>query len=84
MSAATKEEMERDIVLNQLFASSPDLCLTIGGQDGGMVTLTRDELIGHVEQLDDFGEKYVKTHMDYMRSFKTGELYDLLEEVESL
>lgn len=84
MMTSTKEEMERDIVLSQLFASSPDLRLTIGGQDNGIVTLTRDEIIGHVERLDDFGKRYVRTHMDYMRSFKSGELYDLLEETEKL
>ena len=74
---------EQSIVLHQLFATNPNLKLSVGGDDG-MVTLTRDEIISHVEEMDEFGQKYIKSQMDFMRSFSSGEVYSVLEKIESL
>jgi len=83
MTQSQRSLKEQAIVLSQLFASNPELKLSIGS-GGGMVTLTRDELITHVTEMDAFGEKYVKTQMDFMRSFSSGEIYGVLEKIENL
>lgn len=70
---------EQEIVLAQLMATSPTYKLSIGTVDG-MQTFTADQLIGHVTDLDEFGIKFIETQMEFLRSFKNGDLYRMLAE----
>lgn len=71
---------EKEIVLAQLMATSPSYKLSIGGSDG-MKTYTTDQLIQHVQALDEFGKEFVETQMDFMRSFQSGDIYKMLESI---
>jgi hypothetical protein len=83
MNYQDRIEKEKELILAQLLASSPQLKLSVGTSEG-MKTYTRDQIIEHVKQLDNVGQEYVKTQMDFMRSLKTGEIYSLLADIESL
>lgn len=78
----SKANLEKKIVLEQLFASNPKMKLSVGTPTG-IQTYTRKQIIEHVEQMDEVGVEYIKTQMDYLRSHKTGEIYSLLDEIES-
>lgn len=72
---------EKQIVLAQLMATSPTIRLSIGGASG-MKTYSTDEIIEHVSEMDEFGKKFVETQMDFMRSFKNGDIYTMLAEID--
>jgi hypothetical protein len=74
---------EQAIVLSQLFATNPNLRLSIGGT-GEPVTFTRDEIINHVKNMDEYGKDYIKTQMEFMRSFNNNKIYDMLNAIDGL
>ncbi len=60
-------KIEKETVVS-LLRSLPDDGLLSVGMD--KMTLTRDELIKHVQKNDEIGRKIVYIYMNYLRSFK--------------
>ena len=60
-------KIEKETVINLLRSLPDDGLLSVGF---GNVTMSRDELIEHVQNNDDFGKKIVDIYMNYLRSFK--------------
>ena len=77
----TKLQKQKKIVLAQLMATSPSIKLSIG-HAGGMKTYTTSEIIEHVTKLDEFGQEYIETQMEFMRSLQNGDIYAILNEHE--
>lgn len=59
-------EEQWKIVRARISSMSPHLRLSIGG----MGTMTKEELIQHIDGKDDVGRILLKVHMNYLRSFK--------------
>lgn len=60
-------KIEKETVISLLRSLPDDGLLSIGMSE---VTLTRDELIKHVEMADDIGQKIIDIYMNYLRSLK--------------
>ena len=61
-----------ELVIARLQALSEDVEISIGS-DG---EFTRDELITHVRQGDEVGQKIIDLEMSFLRSLKRGSFYD--------
>lgn len=79
----TREEMEKAIVLERLFASNPDIKLSISTIEGAK-TFTRAEIIDEVNRSTAFGKQYVQEQLQYTRDLASGKILALLEEIENL
>jgi hypothetical protein len=66
----------------QLEAATSNLKFFVGTATGTK-TYTREELLKHVRALDEIGLEFIKTQMDFLRSFRTGEMTDLLSGAEA-
>jgi len=75
----TIKEEERAIVLAQLMAASPELRLSIGSLSAK--TYTKDEIMKHVEELDEIGKEFIKTQMEFMRAMASGDIYKAISPV---
>jgi hypothetical protein len=78
MSTADIIQKEKELVISRVLASSPNLRFSVG--DGNYETLTREELIEHVERFDEIGKGFVKSQMEFLRAIKSGELLKTLEQ----
>jgi hypothetical protein len=73
-----KQMRERDLVLYQLLSSDPNLKLSVGGDEAK--SYSRDQIIEHVRELDEVGQDYVDTQMNFMRAVSSGEMFNMLNE----
>ena len=62
----------KDLIIARLEVLSPNKKISIGSSG----EFTRDELISHVENEDDVGEKITKIEMEYLRAVKEGDFYE--------
>lgn len=72
-----KRLLEREIIIARLEILSPDLCLSSGNEDSA--SISRDEMIQHVQSGDDIGNEFVKIEMRFLRAFKDGTIYSKIE-----
>jgi hypothetical protein len=77
MNEADVITQEQEVVLAQLGAASPELHFFVGTSEGTK-SYTKKELIKHVGQLDEVGCEFIKTQMEFLRSFQNGEIADIL------
>jgi hypothetical protein len=68
MNSKTKESVIKKETVISLLRSLPDDGLMSVGM--GSLTLTRDQLIEHIEKDDEIGKKIVDIYMNYLRSLK--------------
>ena len=64
-------EQEREIILERLEASSPELIFSSGSSS---TSFTRDEMLDHIKAKDDIGNDFVETELEFIRAFKSGDL----------
>ena len=60
------DEEVRKLVIARLSVLSPDTMISLGSEGN----FTRDELVRHVEQADEIGEKLAEIQIEWLRSFK--------------
>jgi hypothetical protein len=70
------DEKERAVIVARLEVLPPDIHFSSGGP---FQNISRDEMIKHVENGDKIGKEYVRIEMDFLRAFKSGELFKTLE-----
>lgn len=75
---STISDKEKDIVLMRLEVASPDLRFSSGDSS---VTVSRDEMIQHIENGDAIGLEYIKIELEFLRAMKDGSLMRLITEV---
>lgn len=63
----------RDLVIARLQVLAPGKLISFGGEKQ---TLTREELINHVEKGDELGKKIVEIEMTFLRALKDGIVLD--------
>ena len=63
----------RDLVIARLQVLAPGKLISFGG---GEQTLTKEELISHVEKGDELGKKIVEIEMTFLRALKDGIVLD--------
>ena len=68
---------EQNVVLAQLKATSPGLEFFIGANDEKKA-YSKDEMIVHVQHLDEVGKEFIHTQMELLRAFRTGEFQAIL------
>jgi hypothetical protein len=61
----------QDLVIARLQTLPEDVELSIGSEGD----FTKDELIDHVRQGDDVGQKMIELEMSFLRSLKSGVFY---------
>jgi phosphopantothenoylcysteine synthetase/decarboxylase len=69
--------LEQELVLAQLSEASPRLKFFVGGANGTEM-YTRKQLLEHVEALDEIGKEFIRTQIEFLQSFKEGELTEVL------
>jgi|GEM_PF-1053709 len=77
MTTQTLSQEEQTVVLAQLKAASPRIEFFIG-TGSGKKSFTKQEMIEHVKNLDEVGKEFIKTQMELLRAFKTGEFQQIL------
>jgi hypothetical protein len=65
------KEREVELVLTRLEMLSPKIYFSSGGSTG---SISRDEMIQHIQNYDSIGQAFVKTDIEFLRAYKNGEL----------
>lgn len=66
-----KQNLSR-LVTSRLLALPQDVMVSIGSSG----TYSRKDLIDHVKKDDEIGKQIAKIELEYLRSFKTGAIYE--------
>ena len=77
MTTRTLGQEEQSIVLAQLKAASPRIEFFIG-TPGTKKSYSKKDMIEHVKNMDEVGAEFIKTQMELLRAFKTGEFQKIL------
>lgn len=80
MDTITLNRDEQQTVLAQLKASSPKIAFFVGS-GASKKSYSREEMEDHVESLDEVGVEFIRTQMELLRAFKTGEFQQILASV---
>lgn len=64
-------EKEIMLVLTRLEMLSSKIYFSSGGERG---SISRDDMIKHVQKMDKIGVEFVKTDLEFLRAFKSGKL----------
>ena len=76
MEVSVKLQKEQELVLFQLLSTDPNLKLLVGANNAE--TYNREQIIEHVQELDDVGRDYIETQMNFMRAVSSGEMFEKL------
>lgn len=71
IAKASKKDIQQ-LVVERIKALSPGRKISIGAEG----KFSKEELIEHVQQGDKIGEKIIKVQLSFLRSLKTGILFD--------
>jgi hypothetical protein len=66
-----KINKERELIIARLEILSPEIHFSSGNSDK---TLSRDEMIDHINKNDKVGIEFVKIELNFLRALKSGEL----------
>jgi len=69
MSNVSKEV--KDLVIFRLQALPPSIKMSIGSMEG----LSKEQLIEHVKDEDEIGQRIIEIQMHFLQSIKTGKIY---------
>jgi len=68
----TTDEEIQQLVIERLNIFPPGMKISIGSSG----VFSKDELIEHVKKNDQIGKKIIEVQLSYLRSLKTGILFD--------
>jgi len=68
-------EKEKELVIARLGVTSPDLHFSDGNNKEAY---SRDDIIELIKSGDEVGIDFVRTELEFLRAFKTGELLEQL------
>jgi len=66
------EEIKREIVIERLRQTPPNVKVSFGTQDGEF--MNRDDMIQQIEGNTELGQKIVNIQFEYLKAFKKGGL----------